>query len=104
MYDPDDMLVQYYFDITGINYISEDGEPRFTDMFVDVVIGADGAIAVLDEEELNDAYRNGVISLSEYTAAKERAGMIAAKVSGKEKALREFCSTMLKVVKEKAGE
>ena len=52
MYDTEGALVQYYFDIIGNRWLSEAGEPRFCDMFADVVMLPDGKYCVLDREEL----------------------------------------------------
>ena len=58
MYDRDKQPVQYYFDITLKNFMGPEGEMRFLDLFLDVVINAeDGSWEELDREELERARR-----------------------------------------------
>ena len=47
--------------LTPVEFVS-DTEWRTTDLFVDVWIGADGCVEVLDEDELEEAVNNGWIN------------------------------------------
>ena len=38
MYDTEGKLIQYYFDIVDTVYLSSTGEPRFRDLFLDIVM------------------------------------------------------------------
>ena len=70
MMDADMNVVQWYFDITAENGIDEEGNPYFTDMYLDLVLYPDGGMAVLDEDELNEALEKGDIDLAEAGAAR----------------------------------
>lgn len=54
-------LVYYYCDIIRTEYIPEENTYIFHDLLVDVVVYPDGAVQVLDAEELADALDDGII-------------------------------------------
>ena len=54
MFDPEGNLLQLYFDITNGTIWENPENPQFDDMYLDVVLSADGYVAVLDEDELED--------------------------------------------------
>ncbi|WP_105616431.1 DUF402 domain-containing protein [Vallitalea okinawensis] len=61
MYDANNNLIQWYFDI--IKSIGIDlGRVYFEDMYFDIVYQAKGDIYLLDEDELADAYKEKVIT------------------------------------------
>lgn len=91
MYDTEGNNVQYYFDITGSNYISAEGEPRFTDLFLDIVINSNGDITLLDEDELSAAYGSGRISQYQHDTAVATAKNIIDKTTGHISELGAFC-------------
>ncbi len=62
MFNEHDELLECYFDMTNKNIILPDGESSFEDLYLDVVFFPDGQIDLLDEDELEDAYAQGVIT------------------------------------------
>ena len=75
MYDENGNFVQYYFDVSRKNVI--DGENSyFEDLFVDVIVQGENEIEVLDEDELEQALIENVISKDEYNFAKKVARQI----------------------------
>ncbi len=68
MYDNNKVLKEWYFDIVISNGI-EDGIPYEDDLYLDVVIVPDGRIHILDEDELLDAYNQGIITKEELDIA-----------------------------------
>ncbi|MEC1630521.1 DUF402 domain-containing protein [Bacillus paranthracis] len=55
---------------TWIQYfIDERGLPYFDDLYLDVVLLPNGKIYVLDEDELEDAYKSGDVTKEEYELA-----------------------------------
>jgi predicted RNA-binding protein associated with RNAse of E/G family/GNAT superfamily N-acetyltransferase len=92
MYDQNGELVQYYFDITLRNFIAEDGEPRFVDLYLDVVMDPEGYWALLDQDELREARNLQNITESEYRTALERAAYVIGMVDGKEAHWRALCA------------
>ena len=69
MYDRNDKIVEWYFDITSENSIDENGNPYNVDLYLDVVLLPDGQIIVCDENELQDALDNGEITQAEFDLA-----------------------------------
>ena len=49
--------------------IDERGLPYFDDLYLDVVLLPNGKIYVLDEDELEDAYKSGDVTKEEYELA-----------------------------------
>lgn len=61
--------LEYYFDITLENGMDEDTNiPYYVDLYTDVTIG-DGKVEVLDEDELQDALDNKVITIEQFHLA-----------------------------------
>ena len=95
MYDTCGKLVQYYFDITGEKYISNDGEPRFQDMFLDIVMQPDGSWRLLDAPELDAALAEGQITLEQFDAAQDMVKRLIAQIDGHEAFWRNLCSELI---------
>ena len=72
----DDALFEQYIDITLDNEVSGDGNAVFTDLLLDVVVLRDGKPVLLDEEELEAALADGIITREQYVLAKQTAGEI----------------------------
>lgn len=60
MVDDHDRIVQCYFDIVFKNDLNEDGIPGFDDLFLDVVFTQKDSI-ILDEDDLSEALREGLV-------------------------------------------
>ncbi|PES96940.1 hypothetical protein CN491_06445 [Bacillus cereus] len=69
MLDDQEKLVQYYIDVAKEYEIDERGLPYFDDLYLDVVLLPNGEIYVLDEDELEDAYKSGDVTKEEYELA-----------------------------------
>ena len=69
MYDARGRLIQIYFDITDGNRFDDPENPVFEDMYLDIVVASDGSIEVVDRDELDEAFAEGIISDSQYTHA-----------------------------------
>lgn len=68
IYDNNNILKEWYIDVSnGIGI--QDGIPYQDDLYLDVVIIPDGRINFLDEDELEEAYNEGVISKEQYDLA-----------------------------------
>lgn len=62
MYTPEGTPVQYYFDITGGNVLTEGADAWFEDMYLDYVLHTDGTLVELDRDELDAALTAGAIT------------------------------------------
>ena len=71
MFDEHGTLLQLYFDITAGNLFDDTDNPRFRDMYLDVVMNPDGDITVLDADELDDALARGEITRTEYAQTRQ---------------------------------
>ena len=69
VYDAEGELVQFYFDITDGNRFDDPDNPRFDDLYLDVVLTRDGDVHVLDEDELGEALAAGYVSPEQAGAA-----------------------------------
>ena len=62
-------FVQGYFDVVGSIGLTEEKIPYFDDLYIDVAVLPSGEIDVLDEDELEEALQQGVISKADYDFA-----------------------------------
>ncbi|WP_369690878.1 DUF402 domain-containing protein [Rossellomorea vietnamensis] len=68
MLDANGEIVQWYIDICLENGV-EDGVPWLDDLYLDIVVLPSGEIFLLDEDELEQAYKKRMISESMYDLA-----------------------------------
>lgn len=76
MYDPEDRPVQYYFDITAGNDVSDGRDASFEDLYLDFVLHTDGTVVEQDRDELENALASGKIDLNQYDAAIQAGGAL----------------------------
>ncbi|MDR0313563.1 MAG: DUF402 domain-containing protein [Treponema sp.] len=69
IYDNNGKIIEWYFDITKKNAVDNEGNPYCVDLFLDIVLLPDGQIVILDEDELQNAYNEGIITCNEYNFA-----------------------------------
>ena len=62
-------IVEWYFDIVRKNAIDEEGHPYCDDLYLDVALMPDGRILIFDEDELQDAFESGKITVDEFNMA-----------------------------------
>lgn len=66
MYDKDNKLLQWYFDIVKNTHKSDMGIPYNEDMYLDVVALPNGESYTMDEDDLKSALEKHVITREEY--------------------------------------
>lgn len=66
MYGEKGRFLQAYFDITARNIFDDMENPKFRDMYLDLVLLGDGRILVLDREELEEALQQNEITEAEF--------------------------------------
>lgn len=69
----DDRFTGYYANILTPVVFRSDTEWETTDLFLDVWVGADGAVTLLDEDELEEALASGWITQADADAARDEA-------------------------------
>lgn len=104
MYDKQGSVVQYYFDVVHDIYISHDGELRFHDLFLDIIMTADGTLKLMDRDELDQARAEGIIDNALYDRALCTAERLLCKLDGNEPAWRNFCGEMLRLIEKSETE
>lgn len=76
-------LVQCYFDIVQSVGTTQEGIPYWDDLYIDVVALPNGALHILDEDELEEAYLKSKISKTDYDYAKEEAQLLIQSIKSK---------------------
>lgn len=100
MYDEKEKIVEWYFDIArGVG--EENGVPYEDDLYLDVVLVPDGRIHLLDEDELDDAYKKREINQKEFDMAYRVANEIIEKYQEKDniEKLKDFSNKYLEKIK-----
>lgn len=91
MFDAEGKLHQLYFDITNGIIWDDPENPKFDDMYLDVVLSADGYVEVLDEDELTEAYQENIISKAEYVRTLEEGQKLKEYLENHAQEMMEFC-------------
>ena len=68
-YNPQDELLEWYFDISKGNFIDETGIPCTDDIFLDLVVLPDGKTITIDADELQEALDKNEITVDDYNHA-----------------------------------
>ena len=82
MFDDQGRMLQYYFDITLRNHLEAE-DPYFEDLFLDVSVGADGSVYLLDRDELDAALKKDEITKEQYDTALSAAADILRWLTGR---------------------
>ena len=69
MFDREGRFLQVYFDIALPPCFDDPDDPRFTDLYLDVVLTSDRQLVTLDREELDAALQSGEIHRETYAFA-----------------------------------
>jgi predicted RNA-binding protein associated with RNAse of E/G family len=78
-FDAQGTLVRWYVDICKQHFRDEQGIIWYDDLYLDLDVSPEGAINLLDVDELDDALRQGQVSPTEYELAwKEANALISA--------------------------
>lgn len=80
MYDSNSTVVQWYFDIIHQSGIDEEGKLFFDDIYLDVVVFPQGGIFLLDEDELEEALNEEIITKEQYDLAYKSANTLMQEV------------------------
>ena len=76
-------FLEWYFDIAKDSALTENGVPYIDDLYLDVILTPEGEIKMIDQEELQDALDNQIISQDDYDLAYKVANELIAKIDGK---------------------
>lgn len=92
MYDDRGQFLQAYFDITAGNTFEDMDNPKFQDMYLDLVLPEDGRIQVLDKDELEEALELKEITEKEYAQAVNAGEELYRFLQKNGKEFLQFCS------------
>lgn len=92
MFDAKGEFMQGYFDITGGNTFEDMENPRFQDMYLDLVLLGDGRILVLDRDELDGALEQREISEEQYQQTVKAGERLYGFLQENGEAFLRFCS------------
>lgn len=81
MFDEKKEIVQWYIDITNMNGIDSDGRIFYDDLYLDVVITKQRRVLLINEDEINHALDNFVITSEQYKNAYKQARDIMDKIT-----------------------
>ena len=97
MMDQQDNMVLWYIDMIDDHGVDAEGVPWFDDLYLDLVMYADGTVVIDDRDELEDALASGDVSKKQYMQALETCERLqVGRASGVEK-LTEFTRKCLAV-------
>ena len=102
MFDAYDRLIQIYFDITGGSRFDDPENPTFEDMYLDIVVSADGSIEVVDRDELDEALRSGKITAAQHRESVENCGKLERFLRENTAAVLDWCSARQHELKKEA--
>ena len=97
MFDTNDNLVQIYCDVNDGNVLGDN--PYFDDLFTDIVLFND-EVFMVDQDDLINAYREGVISPLQYNKAKVVSLRLFDFVKDNKKEIVDYCYKMLSELSE----
>lgn len=101
MFDPQDRLLQIYFDITDGNCLDSEDNPSFDDMYLDIVMEPDGMLHVLDRDELDEALETGEIDGRQHQKGLDECEKLHRMLVGHGLEFADFCCMEMRRLKEK---
>ena len=97
MFDDNNNIVQIYCDVTDGNVLGDN--PYFDDLFIDIVLYNDN-VFMIDQDDLINAYREGVITTLQYNKAKVASLRLYDFVKDNKKEIIDYCYRMLNELSE----
>lgn len=92
-------ITEYYFDITDGNHIIENGDSYFDDLYLDVVMNVQKDITVLDEDELEIAYKNQDITYQQYQKALATKDHLISFLQKNKENIDSYCLSLFQLLK-----
>ena len=68
-FNPDGVLQEWYFDISKVNFLDDNGMPCIDDIFLDLVIYPNGKVVTIDSDELHEALGKNEITTDDFNHA-----------------------------------
>jgi hypothetical protein len=100
VYDKELNIQEWYFDM--IHTSGYDSKPFIEDLYLDVAVSPEGHVALLDEDELLEAYNKGIISENQVNKAYQTSDYIITELIPNMKFMKDFFYDLLeKMTQEK---
>ncbi|MEF9959969.1 MAG: DUF402 domain-containing protein [Niameybacter sp.] len=90
VFDQEGNFVEWYFDMIKSTGINEVGIPYFDDLYLDVVMTSDFKLRILDEDELEGARDQGIITQADFERAYATSERVIKEVIPDKKFIIEF--------------
>ena len=81
MFDNERNIIQWYIDVTNMNGVDSDGRIFYDDLYLDIVITKERNIILINEDKINNALNNYVITSEQYKNAYKEARDIMNKIT-----------------------
>ncbi|WP_165921079.1 DUF402 domain-containing protein [Paenibacillus albiflavus] len=91
MFNAQNEAVQWYYDVSHKMEVTDEGEPYFVDLYLDVVVLPNREVYLLDEDELQEALDSQEISIDEYHLAKQEATRLIQSIEDSNNVLMDRC-------------
>lgn len=98
IYDRNNEIVEWYFDITKTNGVDERGIPYFEDLYLDVIVAPDFSVYLIDEDELKEAVEEKKITQEEYNLAYDTYERLVKEMVSNKDFLTKFLAQYLKLL------
>jgi predicted RNA-binding protein associated with RNAse of E/G family/ribosomal protein S18 acetylase RimI-like enzyme len=95
IYDNQNNIIEWYFDITRKNSVDENGNPYCDDLYLDAALMPDGCILIFDEEQLKNAFNNGTVNQKDFDMAYDVLQKLIDDKIINVAYMNEFCSRLL---------
>lgn len=99
MMDEKDTVILWYIDMIATQGVDADGVPWFDDLYLDLVVYADGTAVVDDMDELEAALAGGDITHKQFELALETCERLKAGVAKDVESLMEYTQKVYDMVK-----
>lgn len=76
MFDEQGKVIQWYIDICKNQGLTEQKVPWFDDLYLDIVVLPTGEVYLMDEDELEEAFKTGDVSSKDVIMAKKTANKL----------------------------
>lgn len=76
MFDEQGKVIQWYIDICKNQGLTEQKVPWFDDLYLDIVVLPSGEVFLMDEDELEEAFKIGDVSSKDVIMAKKTANKL----------------------------
>ena len=94
IYDENSEIIEWYFDIAR-EIGKDNGIPYEDDLYLDVVVTPSGEVALLDEDELKEAYNKRELTKEEFENAYKEAEQLMKKLKNNKDKLKEYTDKYL---------